>query len=49
MVQRGGNNYWTMKQTLNIKQLACQNWQTGLDDAVRIDNIYSPATVAWWK
>lgn len=47
MVQRGGNNYWTMKQTLNIKQLACQNWQTGVDDAARTENIHSSATVAY--
>ena len=36
-----------MKQTLNIKQLACQNWQTGVDDADRTGNIHSSATVAY--
>ena len=36
-----------MKQTLNIKQLACQNWQTGVDDAARTENIHSSATVAY--
>ena len=41
-VQRGRNNCRTIKQTLNIKRLACHNWQTGVDDAAVIEKIYSP-------
>ena len=37
MVQRGRNNYRTIKQTLNIKRLAYYNWQTGVDAAARIE------------
>ena len=46
MVQRGRNNYRTIKQTLNIKQLVCHNLQTGVDDVARIEKNYPPPTVA---
>ena len=40
-VQRGRNNYGTIKQTLNIKRLPCHKSQTGVDDAARIEKHYS--------
>ena len=33
------------KTTLNIKRLACHNWQTRVDDAARIEKVYSPTTI----
>ena len=35
----------TIKQTQNIKRLACHNWQTGVDDAAWIEKIYALPTV----
>ena len=46
MVQKGQNNYRTMKQTLSIKRFACQNWQIEVDNAARIEKICSPSIVA---
>ena len=43
-VQMGRHNYRTMKQTLNMKRLACHNLQTGLDNATGIEKIYYPPT-----
>ena len=34
------------KKTLNIKRLACRNWQKGVDDAARVEKNYSSPTVA---
>ena len=38
---KGRNNYRTIKQTLNIKELAYHKWQTGVDDAAQIEKIHS--------
>ena len=36
------NNYRITNQTLNIKHLTCENWQTGVDNVVRIGkNLFS--------
>ena len=41
-VQRGRNNYRTIKEALNIEQLGCHNWQRGVDNTTWIENISSP-------